>query len=198
MFCDNSFNVPRRHAEALCRAFIASSLDFEWGTGDLKPVGIDEDFCRLMQDSGCFYANLSIESASDSMLKRMKRGYTSRQVRAALEALCRSGLPSGASLMFGAPGETPETVAETLSVLADYPLPLGVWVTIGVYLWTELQDVVAEARREGQLAENEALFDGPVYLSPGLPPGYLPELVSCLREKPGYTVQVNRTDRAPV
>jgi radical SAM superfamily enzyme YgiQ (UPF0313 family) len=195
MFCDNSFNVPRRHAEALCRAFLAGPLDFQWGTGDLKPVNVDEAFCRLMQDSGCFYANLSIESASDPMLRRMKRGYTARQVRQALEALCRSGLPFGASLMFGAPGETPETIAETLSVLKDYPLPLGAWVTIGVYLWTDYQDLVSEARRDGLLDENESLFDGPVYLSPTLPVDYLYEFVSSLRGQPGYTVQVNRSDR---
>jgi radical SAM superfamily enzyme YgiQ (UPF0313 family) len=162
LFCDNNFNLPRRHAEALCRAFIAQPLEFQWGTGDLKPIGVDASLCDLMLDSRCFYANLSIESASDRMLLGMKRGYTARQVRESLEALCRSGLPFGASLMFGAPGETPETIAETLAMLADYPVPLGVWVTIGIYMWTDYQDIVEEERRSSFLAENRSLFDGPV------------------------------------
>ena len=193
MFCDNSFNVPHRHAEALCRAFIDQGTDFQWGTGDLKPVGVSDAFCRLMQDAGCFYANLSIESASETMLRRMKRGYTVRQVRESLEALSRSGLPFGASLMFGAPGETPETVAETLRVMADYEIPLGVWVTVGVYLWTDLQDIVPELRQGGWLDESRPLFDGPVYLSPAVT-GDLQGLVADLRARPGYTVQVNRAD----
>jgi radical SAM superfamily enzyme YgiQ (UPF0313 family) len=191
--CDNSFNVPRRHAEAICQRFIHERLDFTWSTGDLKPIGVTDDFCRLLEDSGCFYVNLAIESASDKMLQRMKRGYTVRQVRQSLESLCRSKLPFGASLMFGAPGETPETVAETLGVMKDYPIPLGVWVTVGVYLWTDYQDIVGELRQSGELQPGADLFSGVVYVSPLLNRSYLEDLVTSLRSLPGYQVQVNKS-----
>ena len=192
MICDNNFNVPKHHAEAICRALLDARLDLGWGTGDLKPVGLTGDFLSLMADSGCFYTNLSVESASESMLKRMQRGYTVRQVRQSLEVLCRSKLPFGVSLMFGAPGETPETIAETLGVLDDYAIPGGLWVTMGVYLWTDYQDIVAEARQAGLLRDDKELFSGAVYYSPGLPGPYLLNLIEELRSKPGYTVQVNR------
>ena len=192
MFCDNSFNVPRRHAEALCRAFIADQLDFGWGTGDLKPIGVTDEFCRLLEASGCFYVNLAIESASETMLQRMKRGYTVRQVRQSLDALSRSRIPFGASLLFGAPGETPETIAETLQILDDYHLPHGVWVTLGAYLWTDYQDVVGEARRSGHLRDNKELFSGAVYVSPDLPKPYLEQLLVALRTRPGFQVQFNK------
>jgi radical SAM superfamily enzyme YgiQ (UPF0313 family) len=192
MVCDNSFNVPRQHAEALCRAFIDARLDFSWGSGDLKPIGVSADFCRLLEDSNCFYVNLAIESASATMLRRMRRGYSVRQVRQALDALSRSKVPFGASVLFGAPGETPETVAETLNVLNDYHFPSGVWVTLGVYLWTDYQDIVAEARQAGLLKDDKELFSGAVYLSPGLPKPYLEELPDMLRAKPGYKVQFNK------
>ena len=192
MFCDNNFNAPRQHAEAICKAIIAEKAGFQWGTGDLRPVGVTDDFCRLMEDSGCFYANLAIESASAAMLKSMKRGYTVRQVQQSLVALSRSKIPFGASLLLGAPGETPETIAETLRVLDDYEIPNGVWVTIGVYLWTDYQDIVAEARRAGILKDDSELFSGSVYLSPGLPRSYLQELPEMLRLRPGYSVQFNK------
>jgi radical SAM superfamily enzyme YgiQ (UPF0313 family) len=191
-FCDNNFNMPRLHAEAVCHAFIAEQLDFQWGTGDLRPVGVTQEFCHLLEDSGCFYANLAVESASDRMLQHMKRGYTAGQVRHSLETLSRSKIPFGASLMLGAPGETPDTVTETLAVMGDYEIPLGVWVTIGVYLWTDLQDIVAEMRQEGRLLDEGELFSGAVYFSPKLPRAYLGELVQALRARPGYTVQVNK------
>jgi len=192
MFCDNNFNAPRQHAVAICKALLAEKVDFQWGTGDLRPAGITEDFCQLMEASGCFYVNLSIESASEEMLKSMKRGYTVRQVRDSLEALNRSKLPFGASLMLGAPGETPETIAETLSILDDYEIPNGVWVTIGVYLWTDYQDIVAEARRMGVLKDDKELFSGAVYLSPGLPKSYLRDLPEMLRTRQNYSVQFNK------
>lgn len=195
IFSDNNFNVPKSHAEALCQAMTRARLDFTWGTGDLRPVGITDHFCRLLEASNCFYANLAIESASESMLKCMKRGYTVRQVRQSLETLSRSRIPFSASLMLGAPGETPETIAETLRVLDDYFVPLGVWVTIGVYLWTDYQDIVAEARRAGILKHDRELFSGAVYLSPGLPGSYLGELVEELSTKPRYSVQFNKPNQ---
>lgn len=52
MFCENNFNAPRQHAEAICWALIAEKAEFQWGTGDLRPMGVTDDFCRLMEESG--------------------------------------------------------------------------------------------------------------------------------------------------
>ncbi len=191
-FCDNNFNAPRQHAEAICKTLIAEKADFQWGTGDLRPVGVTADFCHLMEDSGCFYVNLAIETASEGMLKSIQRGYTVKQVRHSLESLSRSKIPFSASLMLGGPGETPDTIAETFRVLDDYPIPNNVWVTIGVYLWTDYQDIVAQARREGILKDDRDLFRGSVYLSPGLPNSYLLELLEMLHARPNYIVQFNK------
>ena len=192
MFCDNNFNAPRQHAQEICQKFINEKVDFQWATGDLRPAGVTPEFCRLMEDSGCYYVNLSIESASEAMLRSMQRGYSVGQVRESLESLSHSKIPYSASLMLGAPGETPETIAETLNVLDEYHIPGGVWVTIGVYLWTDYQDIVAEARRTGTLKDDKQLFSGAVYLSPGLPHSYLRELPHYLHTRNGYSVQFNK------
>jgi len=55
------------------REIIEQNLTIQWGTGDLRPRGITDDFCQLLKKSGCNYVNLSIESGSDVMLKRLKR-----------------------------------------------------------------------------------------------------------------------------
>jgi hypothetical protein len=188
----NNFNVPRQHAEAICCEIIARKLELHWGTGDLRPTGVTDDFCGLLRESGCSYANLSIESGSDEMLRRMKRGYTAAQVRQALSSLERAKIPFGASLMIGAPGETPETVAESLALLEDYSIPLGTWVTIGICLWTPRQAVLKEAQRAGQFHEDRELFQGANYMSPQLPKDFMIELIETLKTKKGYSVQVNK------
>jgi radical SAM superfamily enzyme YgiQ (UPF0313 family) len=192
MFCENNFNAPRQHAIDICKSLMQENIDLQWGTGDLRPVGVTDEFCSLMQDSGCFYVNLSIESASQAMLTSTRRGYSVKQVRCSLDALSRCKIPFSASLMFGAPGETPQTIAETLALLDDYDIPGGVWVTIGVYMWTDYQEMVSEARKVGYLKSDEELFSGAVYLSPGLPKSYLLELPERLRARPNYLVQFNK------
>ena len=50
VFCDNSFNVPKSHAEAICREIIDLNMDIEWCTMSLKPIGITEELCKLFKD----------------------------------------------------------------------------------------------------------------------------------------------------
>lgn len=192
MFTENNFNSPRQHAEAICREILARKLKVRWGTGDLRPLGITDEFCRLLRDSGCAYVNLSIESASDAMLHRMQRGYTRADVLASLETLEKSGIPHSASLMIGAPGESPQTVKESVEIMDRYSIPLGTWMTIGVCLWTPRQEVLTEARQAGQLTDERSLFEGVNYLSPELPRDYMEELIGNLRIRKGLSVQVNQ------
>jgi radical SAM superfamily enzyme YgiQ (UPF0313 family) len=191
-FCDNNFNVPNNHAQAICQEIIDRKLDINWGTGTIKAHGITDDACQLYKDSGCGYLSLSVESASQRMIDRMQRGCTVEEIEGALTSLSRSDIPFGVSLMFGAPGETPETIAETLSVIDKYEIPDGVWVTIGICLWTDHQKVLEEARADGQLRDDSELFRGTNYVSPLLPKEYMTDLLESLRAKENYTVQVNQ------
>jgi len=197
-FCDNNFNVPHDHAEAICREIIKQKLDIAWGTGSLKPVGLTDEVCALFKDSGCGYINLSVETASEKMLKQMRRGDTVEQIRNSLTCLSKSGIPFGISLMFGALGETPETIAETLDLVDEFEIPQGVWVTIGICLWTDRQQVLDDARQDGQLKNDaddkhpEELFEGATYMSPELPKTYMVELIESLGKRENYTVQVNK------
>jgi radical SAM superfamily enzyme YgiQ (UPF0313 family) len=191
-FCDNSFNVPRKHAEAICREIIARDLDIAWSSGNIKPLGITDDLCQLFRDSGCVGIGLSVESASERMLKAMHRGYTVKQVKDALTCLGRSGIPFGVSLMLGAPGETPETIAETFDVIDSFPVPQWTWVTIGLNLWTPHQQVLDDARRDGQLKDDRELFNEVNYISPELSKEYMVDLIDSLRERENCNFQVNK------
>ena len=191
-FCDNSFNVPKRHAEAICREIIRRGLDIAWSAGNIKPVGITDDLCRLFRDSGCVNIGLSVESASNRMLKAMHRGYTAKQVKEALTCLGRSGIPFGVSLMLGAPGETPETIAETFEVIDSFPGPQWTWVTIGLNLWTHHQQVLEDARKDGQLKDDRELFNEVNYISPGLSQEYMVALIDSLKERENCNFQVNK------
>jgi hypothetical protein len=191
-FCDNNFNVPNHHALAICQEIIDRKLDITWGTGTIKPLKVTDDVLQLFKDSGCSYLSLSVESASPRMLKLMKRGCKVEQIRGALMSLSRSDIPFSVSLLFGAPGETPETIAETLDLIDEFQVPQGVWVTIGICLWTSHQGVLEDARKDGQFDDDKALFSGANYVSPQLPKDYMMELVETLSMKENYDVQVNK------
>ena len=191
-FCDNNFNMPNRHALAICQEIIDRKLDIAWGTGTVKPLKLTQETLHIFKDSGCGYLSLSVESASQTMLKKMQRGCTVDQIKESLTNLSRTDIPFSVSLLFGAPGETPETIAETLEVIDAFDIPNGVWVTIGICLWTSRQQVLHDAQVDGQLEESASLFEVNNYVSPTLSKGYMEELVETLQEKENYDVQVNQ------
>ncbi len=94
--------------------------------------------------------------------------------------------------MIGAPGETPETIHETLDLLDRHPIPEGTWMTLGVCLWTPRQAILTEARQAGQLQDDRMLFVGANYLSPDLSRPYMEDLIDRLRRKEGLSLQVNQ------
>ena len=191
-FADNSFNSPKPHAEKICNAIINHGLKIRWRSGAMKPLGMTRDFCSLVKASGCDYIGLSIETASEKMLKNMHRGYRVDDILEALNNLSHSGIPFGLSILLGAPGETPATISETFKVVDQFPIIQSVWVNIGLFLWTHHQKVLNQARRDGQLTDDKALFDGAYYISPELSKTYMRNLIESLQNKEKYTVQVNK------
>ena len=49
-----------------------------------------------------------------------------------------------------------------------------------------------DARKAGQLDQDQELFDGAYYMSPELPKDYMIELIESLRTREDCTVQVNK------
>ena len=77
-------------------------------------------------------------------------------------------------------------------MIDEFHIPQGVWVTIGICLWTSHQKVLEDARAEGQLDDDKALFKSANYVSPELPKDYMMALVETLKMKENYDVQVNK------
>jgi radical SAM superfamily enzyme YgiQ (UPF0313 family) len=182
---DNTFNFPISHAEGICSELINRNVGMEWTTDCLVPLGMTEGFCHLLKDAGCTLAILAVESGSAKILKNMNRRYSPEDIREATENLEKVGLPVCITLLLGGPGETSETISETIDLLDSLPEAQMTLVTIGLALEHHM-GILADARRDGQLREDSALFEGAYYLSPDLSKSYIEELVDYIREKPNW------------
>ncbi len=82
----------------------------------------------LLKNSGCLHVSFGIESGSPMILKRMNKGQTVLQIRKGLQNAHDAGLKIRIFLIVGFPGETDETIRETLSLVKDCP-----WDEFSVY-----------------------------------------------------------------
>jgi len=72
-----------------------------------------------MRDSGCDGVFLGLESGSDTILKAMNKTSRSVHYRRVVPALKRAGIVTHCNLIVGFPGETEDTVHETVALLEE-------------------------------------------------------------------------------
>lgn len=89
----------------------------------VEPNLITEDFMQVLVDSKkvCDHFHLSLQSGSDTILKRMNRKYTSAEYREKVD-LIRKYMPNAGittDIIVGFPGETDENFEETLKFVRD-------------------------------------------------------------------------------
>ena len=166
-FVDNVFNSPHGHCLAVCEALARAGHTARLQTYELNPLFVDDDLLCGMEEAGFVGAGITVESASSPVLTRLRKGFSAEVVHRAAETVRRHNLPCLWIFMLGGPGETEETVEETLSFAqtAIRPTDAAFFTTgIRVYPGTELERI---AREQGVLDLAPDRMLAPVfYLSP--------------------------------
>ncbi len=107
------FSFGRDWTFELSERLSASDLKVTWFCNSRVDT-VDADQLRAMKRSGCRLAAFGIESGSDDVLQAIGKGADSARARATLAACREVGVPSLTYWVFGLPGETPATIAQTL------------------------------------------------------------------------------------
>ncbi len=164
---DNSFNIPERHALDLCAALAAMDLRVTFRC-ILYPQRVDEDLVRAMAAAGCSEVSLGFESGSERILREMNKRFTPGDVRHTADLLAAHGIRRMGFLLLGGPGETRESVEESLAFARSLHLDdLRVTVGIRIYPGTPL---AKRAVAEGLIPGEDDLLRPAFYLAPGLEP----------------------------
>jgi radical SAM PhpK family P-methyltransferase len=117
-FTDDTFNVPKPRFKELMRMMIRNSYGFKWNSY-LRCDHVDEECVELMQESGCEGVFLGMESGSETILREMNKTARARDYLRVIPLLRQAGIVTHANLIIGFPGETMETVRETVEVIEE-------------------------------------------------------------------------------
>jgi anaerobic magnesium-protoporphyrin IX monomethyl ester cyclase len=155
------FTLNARRVIAICDEIARRGLRFAWeclGRVDT----FDPATALAMKTAGCFRIFFGIESGNDRILKLMNKRITTAQARAAVEAAHRAGLEVGAFFIACYPGETDDTVLDTLRFATSLPLDyFGLTMPYplpGTALFDRIGDrVTRDARPDGSLLLNQVL-----------------------------------------
>ncbi len=120
-FADDVFTMKMERVVRVCREIRRRGLKFNWeclGRVD----AIDYPTAMEMKAAGCTRIYFGIETGNEQMLERMNKKITLDEARRAVTAAHQAGLQVGAFFILCYPGDTDDTVLETLHFTTSLPL----------------------------------------------------------------------------
>jgi len=151
--CDSEFNYPYEHARSVCREILDRGLGsrVRW-YAYCSPAPFDEELARLFLQAGCAGVNFGVDSANDGILKTLGRDFTAEDVARTAEICRRSGLVFMYDLLLGGPGETRDSLRETIEAMKRMS-PHRVGASLGVRIYPETA-LAKKVLREGHIERN--------------------------------------------
>jgi radical SAM superfamily enzyme YgiQ (UPF0313 family) len=116
--CDCELNLPLVHAQEVCRAIIDAGLAgrIRW-YAYCSVAPFDAATAKLFAEAGCAGIDFGADSGNEQMLRRLGRHFGPEALEATARACRGAGIPFMYDLLLGGPGETPDTVRQSLEVV---------------------------------------------------------------------------------
>lgn len=161
---DTCFNSPLDKAKEILRRMIAADLKIRFMTR-CNPVhdSFDDEFFALFKKAGGNFIDSGIDSFSDKMLENYHKPFRSEDIILFSQLAKKNGICFMAELLFGGPGETNETIKESMAFLPKVEYSMLTY-SIGVRIAprTPLFDA---AVKEGLINDASKLLFAKFYVS---------------------------------
>jgi radical SAM superfamily enzyme YgiQ (UPF0313 family) len=171
-FADDEFNLPdERHPIAVLQGILDRGLakHMTW-RGYFNPTPFSPEFAELVRETGG-HVSITVDSAADSLLATAQKPFRRRHLDDLIALLTEHGVSADLGLIFGLPGETEETIAETIEFVRSLPESIEVVYSAGarVYPHTPLARI-AEQEPEWLVSHDDPSFLTPTVYSRPWPP----------------------------
>jgi radical SAM superfamily enzyme YgiQ (UPF0313 family) len=184
-FVDNTFNLPVPYAHKLCGELSRASLGVSWRC-IVYPYRMSEMLAAAMAEAGCIDVSIGFESGCEEVLRSMNKRFSREDVRRTCTLLTRQGVRCAGFLLVGGPGETRQSIEESL-VFADSLDLASLKITVGIRIYPHT--VLAEhARKQGLITAEDDLLLPRFYMKSELK-GWAGDVIAKFAEsRPNWTV----------
>jgi radical SAM superfamily enzyme YgiQ (UPF0313 family) len=109
---DDNFITTENRLKIIADAFRKNNIS--WGC-QARADAITENIAKILNETGCRYIDLGVESFNDEILKYVKKNLTKKQIIDSIQLLTKYNVPVKMNMLIGtSPLETKQTIKETL------------------------------------------------------------------------------------
>jgi anaerobic magnesium-protoporphyrin IX monomethyl ester cyclase len=115
------FTVKKEFIYDLCSALIDNHIALHWSCNS-RVDSVDEAELQIMKQAGCCMIGWGIESGSEAVLRRAGKRTTIACIQDTIAASRRVGIKNWGHFLIGLPGETTDSIHETIGLSKRLPL----------------------------------------------------------------------------
>jgi anaerobic magnesium-protoporphyrin IX monomethyl ester cyclase len=157
-FYDDTFTVDKKRVHAIADKIIAKKMKIAW-TCETRVNLVDKELLAHIKQAGCYSISYGIESASPEIIKVLQKDITLKQVEAAIQAHKEVGLPVVGYFMLGSPGETPQTIKQTIDFAKKLKVDFAQFSVTTPFPGTELYEIY-KRNNPGEIAWEKFVYAG--------------------------------------
>ena len=118
LISDDTFSFKKEKVIAICQQIIARGLKIIWFA--ISRVNfITEEIVYWMRKAGCIQISFGVESGSPKIRNILNKKTTNEQIKNAFRITLHYGILPRAYIIFGSPGETRETIQESIDLINE-------------------------------------------------------------------------------
>jgi anaerobic magnesium-protoporphyrin IX monomethyl ester cyclase len=115
-FNDEVFTLDKKRVSAICSEIRQRKITIPWDCQTRADL-VSKELLYTMRAANCQLVSFGVESGSQKILNAMKKGTTVQQNEMAIRWAKEAGLSVTVSLIIGYPGETKETLKQTINFM---------------------------------------------------------------------------------
>ncbi len=113
---DDTFTMDKQRVIEFCTLIIKRKLTITWNAISRVDY-IDADILSAMRKAGCIQLSFGVESGSEKIRKRLGKPIEQDKIITAFSLTASYGILPRAYFIYGSPGETDQTIQESLALL---------------------------------------------------------------------------------
>ncbi|MBP1742664.1 MAG: cobalamin-binding radical domain protein [Deltaproteobacteria bacterium] len=144
-FSDDTFTLDPKRVIEICRLIIEKNLRIAWYAIS-RVDQVDGEMLYWMRRAGCIQISYGVESGSVKIRKALGKRVKTEHIKRAFALTTRYGILSRAYFIYGAPGETWQTIQETLDLMDEIKPLSAIFYLLDVFPGTRLYSELEKKR----------------------------------------------------
>lgn len=147
-FSDDTFTMREDRVIQICKKIIERNLKINWFA--ISRVNfVSDEMLYWMRKAGCIQISYGVESGSEKIRQVLNKNIKTEDIKRAFHLTAKYGILPRAYFIYGSPGETEETIDETINLIKEIKPLNAIFYILDIFPGTAIYEEFIKRNKAG-------------------------------------------------